>query len=86
MQAQQEPCHQWAARTGLAVKATHAERASGMDIERPELQSAIAALAPGDTVLVSSPSRLTRNAERLPAIVQKIEAKGAMLSIAEKGL
>ena len=53
------------------------EKLSGKDTKRPELKRLMAAVKPGDTVIVESLSCFARNTRDLLNLVEKLNAKGA---------
>lgn len=55
---------------------TFAEKLSGKDIKRPELQRLMAIVKPGDVLTVESISRFARNTRDLLDLVEKLNAKG----------
>ena len=55
---------------GVAVDRTFVERASGRDVDRPELAALVDFVRDGDTVVVHSMDRLARNLDDLRSIVR----------------
>ena len=52
------------------------DKASGKDTQRPELDSLLAFVREGDTVVVHSMDRLARNLDDLRRLVQKLTKRG----------
>jgi DNA invertase Pin-like site-specific DNA recombinase len=65
---------------GLTLDAVYEDKASGKDIERPQLKALLdpksAILRPGDTLVVHSMDRLARNLADLQAIVEGLTDRG----------
>lgn len=62
-----------------------AEKASGKDANRPQLQAMMQFVREGDVVVVESYSRLARNTADLLNIVEKLDSKGVgLISLHEK--
>jgi DNA invertase Pin-like site-specific DNA recombinase len=60
---------------GVDVDRVFEDKASGKDLNRPELEELIKFVRDGDTVLVHSMDRLARNLEDLRSIVRRLTAK-----------
>ena len=60
---------------GVDVDQVFADKASGKDVNRPELERMIDFAREGDTVLVHSMDRLARNLDDLRAIVRRLTEK-----------
>jgi DNA invertase Pin-like site-specific DNA recombinase len=54
--------------------------------DRPELTKLLAYLRKGDTLIVTKLDRLARSTKDLLSIVEKVQAKGAMLKILDLGI
>ena len=54
------------------------DKASGKDIQRPDLDSLLSFVRDGDTVVVHSMDRLARNLDDLRRLVQKLTHKGSV--------
>jgi len=61
---------------GVSVERTFVDRASGGDIQRPELEALLQSVRDGDTVVVHSMDRLARNLSDLLHLVQSLTARG----------
>jgi DNA invertase Pin-like site-specific DNA recombinase len=61
---------------GVAVDDTFTDKASGKDVNRPELQAALKHLRKGDTLVVHSMDRLARNLGDLLKLVNDLTGKG----------
>ena len=61
----------------LGVDCVYVDKLSGKNTDRPELQRMLAAVQPGDTVIVESYSRLARSTQDLLVIVEQIQGVGA---------
>ncbi|MDI9738732.1 recombinase family protein, partial [Stutzerimonas stutzeri] len=55
------------------------DKASGKDTQRPELDSLLAFVREGDTVVVHSMDRLARNLDDLRRLVQKLTRRGVRI-------
>ena len=62
------------------------DKASGKDIDRPQLQEAIKYLRSGDTLIVHSMDRLARNLDDLRNIVRVLTDKGAKVQFVKESL
>ena len=60
---------------GVDLDQVFADKASGQDVNRPELERMIDFSRDGDTVLVDSMDRLARNLDDLRAIVRRLTEK-----------
>ena len=60
------------------------DKASGKDIQRPELDSLLSFVRDGDTVVVHSMDRLTRNLDDLRRLVQKLTCKGVRIEFVKE--
>ena len=71
---------------GVAVDRTFVERASGRDVDRPELGALVDFVREGDTVVVHSMDRLARNLDDLRSIVAKLTGKGVAVHFVKEQL
>lgn len=62
------------------------DKASGKDIQRPELDSLLSFVRDGDTVVVHSMDRLARNLDDLRRLVQKLTRKGVRIEFVKECL
>ena len=62
------------------------DKASGKDIQRPELDSLLSFVRDGDTVVVHSMDRLARNLDDLRRLVQKLTHKGVRIEFVKECL
>lgn len=62
------------------------DKASGKDIQRPELDSLLSFVRDGDTVVVHSMDRLARNLDDLRRLVQKLTCKGVRIEFVKECL
>ena len=71
---------------GVAVDRTFTDKASGKDVERPQLEQLRAYVRDGDTVVVHSMDRLARNLDDLRRIVQEWTRKGVRVEFIKEQL
>lgn len=71
---------------GIAVDRLFTDKASGKDVQRPELARLFTFVREGDTVLVHSMDRLARNLDDLRGIVQKLTQKGVRIEFLKEHL
>lgn len=85
--AQRERLTAYATLYGLELLDVLEEQGSGKDLQRPQLQNALAMLASGaaDALLVAKLDRLTRSVKDLGALIEKHfgEGKASLLSVAD---
>ena len=62
------------------------DKASGKDTQRPELDSLLASVREGDTVVVNSMDRLARNLDDLRHLVQKLTRRGVRIEFVKECL
>ena len=62
------------------------DKASGKDTQRPELESLLAFVREGDTVVVHSMDRLARNLDDLRRIVQQLTRRGVRIKFVQENL
>jgi DNA invertase Pin-like site-specific DNA recombinase len=65
---------------------TFADKASGKDTQRPQLEELIKFAREGDTVIVHSMDRLARNLDDLRRLVQSLTKKGIRIEFVKEGL
>lgn len=71
---------------GVDVDQVFADKASGKDVNRPELERMIDFARDGDTVLVHSMDRLARNLDDLRAIVRRLTEKKVRVEFVKEQL
>jgi DNA invertase Pin-like site-specific DNA recombinase len=71
---------------GLELDKTFTDKASGKDVKRPQLQAAISYLRDGDTLVVHSMDRLSRNLADLSNLVRELTSKGITVRFEKEGL
>ena len=62
------------------------DKASGKDVQRPELERQIAFVREGDTVIVHSMDRLARNLDDLRRLVQTLTERGVRVEFIKENL
>ena len=70
---------------GVPLDKTFTDKASGKDVARPELQTALDYLREGDTFHVHSMDRLARNVDDLRGIVKGLTGRGVVVRFNRKG-
>jgi DNA invertase Pin-like site-specific DNA recombinase len=70
----------------ISVTRTYTDKASGKDIQRPELDRLLTYVRDGDTVVVHSMDRLARNLDDLRRIVQNLTRRGVRIEFVKEGL
>ena len=71
---------------GVDVDRVFEDKASGKDLNRPELEEMIKFVREGDTVLVHSMDRLARNLDDLRSIVRRLTAKKVRVEFVKEQL
>lgn len=71
---------------GVQVDKMFTDKASGKDVNRPELTRALDYVREGDTLVVHSMDRLARNLEDLRRIVRELTGRGVRVEFAKEGL
>ena len=71
---------------GLQLDKTFADKASGKDVKRPQLQAALEYLRDGDVLVVHSMDRLCRNLDDLRRIVTDLTGRGVQVQFMKEGL
>ena len=62
------------------------DKASGKDTHRPQLDTLLAFVREGDTVVVHGMDRLARNLDDLRRLVQKLTKRGVRIEFVKEGL
>lgn len=62
------------------------DKASGKDVQRPELERLLGFVREGDTVVVHSMDRLARNLDDLRRVVQKLTQRGVRIEFVKESL
>ncbi len=70
----------------IPVDRIFTDKASGKDAQRPELESLLAFVREGDTVVVHSMDRLARNLDDLRRLVQKLVKRGIHIEFIKEHL
>ena len=70
----------------IRVDRLFTDKASGKDTRRPELESLLAFVREGDTVVVHSMDRLARNLDDLRRIVQQLTQRGVRIEFVQENL
>ena len=71
---------------GIELDKVFTDKASGKDVDRPELARAIDYVRQGDTLVVHSMDRLARNLEDLRRIVRELTAQGVRVEFSKENL
>ena len=71
---------------GVQLDKVFEDRASGKDIQRPQLEACLAHLRDGDTLHVHSMDRLARNVDDLSKMVKELTGRGVMVKFHKEGL
>lgn len=71
---------------GVAVDRMYTDKASGKDVNRPELERLLDNVRDGDTIVVHSMDRLARNLEDLRRVVRELTAKGVAVEFHKENL
>ncbi|MEF8715303.1 MAG: recombinase family protein [Accumulibacter sp.] len=70
----------------VQVDRVFTDKASGKDTHRPQLETLLAFVRDGDTVVVHSMDRLARNLDDLLRLVQKLTKRGVRIEFVKEGL
>ena len=70
----------------IQVARVFSDKASGKDIQRPELERLLAFVREGDTVVVRSMDRLARSLDDLRRVVQGLTQRGVRIEFVKEGL
>jgi DNA invertase Pin-like site-specific DNA recombinase len=71
---------------GIAVDRIFADKASGKDVKRPQLDAALAFIREGDTLVCHSMDRLARNLDDLRRIVLQLTKQGVNVEFIKEHL
>lgn len=71
---------------GLDLDIVFTDKASGKDTERPQLQAALNHLRAGDTLIVHSMDRLSRNTEDMLRVVRELRSKGVAVEFIKENM
>lgn len=71
---------------GVELDRVFTDKASGKDMNRPQLQEAIKYARDGDTLIVHSMDRLARNVEDMLRLVRELNAKGVSIEFMKERL
>lgn len=71
---------------GVSLDRVFTDRASGKDVDRPQLKELLAFVRDGDTVFCHSMDRLARNAAHLQGTVEALTHKGVQVQFVKEGL
>jgi DNA invertase Pin-like site-specific DNA recombinase len=71
---------------GIAVDKKFTDKASGKDMNRPQLQAALDYLRDGDVLVVHSMDRLARNLDDLRKIVMELTGRGIVVEFVKEHL
>lgn len=70
----------------VVVAKVFADKASGKDTQRPELERLLTFVREGDTVVIHSMDRLARNLDDLRRLVQKLTKRGVCIEFIKENL
>jgi DNA invertase Pin-like site-specific DNA recombinase len=71
---------------GIKLDTVFTDKASGKDINRPQLKAAIDHSRSGDTLVVHSMDRLARNVEDMLRLVRELNAKGVSVQFVKENM
>ena len=71
---------------GLRLDRVFIDKASGKDINRPELEKLLAYVRAGDTIVIHSMDRLARNLDNLRQLVHEFTSRGIKIQFIKEGL
>ncbi len=71
---------------GVPVDRLFTDKASGKDMQRPELEQLLAFVREGDTLVVHSMDRLARNLDDLRRLVQQLTGRGVRIEFVKESL
>jgi DNA invertase Pin-like site-specific DNA recombinase len=71
---------------GMALDQSFIDKASGKDVDRPELAALLTFVRSGDTVVVHSMDRLARNLDDLRRVVQGLTSRGVRIQFLKEHL
>lgn len=71
---------------GAQVSKVFTDKASGKDMQRPQLDALLGYVREGDTLVVHSMDRLARNLDDLRRLVQQLTGRGVRIEFVKEGL
>lgn len=71
---------------GAQVSKVFTDKASGKDMQRPQLDALLGYIREGDTLVVHSMDRLARNLDDLRCLVQQLTGRGVRIEFIKEGL
>jgi DNA invertase Pin-like site-specific DNA recombinase len=71
---------------GLTLNKVFTDKASGKDVDRPQLEAMLSFIREGDTVIVHSMDRLARNLDDLRKLVQSLTKRGIRIEFVKENL
>jgi DNA invertase Pin-like site-specific DNA recombinase len=71
---------------GVQLDRIFTDKASGKDMNRPQLQEAIKYVRDGDTLIVHSMDRLARNVEDMLRLVRELNSKGVSVEFIKENM
>lgn len=71
---------------GARVSKVFTDKASGKDLQRPQLDALLGYVREGDTLVVHSMDRLARNLDDLRRLVQQLTGRGVRIEFMKEGL
>lgn len=71
---------------GVALDKVFTDKASGKDVNRPQLEAMLSFIRDGDTVVVHSMDRLARNLDDLRKLVQSLTKRGIRIEFIKESL
>src|SRR5689334_15879479 len=71
---------------GIPLDKVFADKASGKDVKRPQLEAALAYIRAGDTLVVHSMDRLARNLDDLRRVVLDLTKRGVAVEFVKEHL
>ena len=71
---------------GVALDKMFTDKASGKDVNRPQLEAMLSFIREGDTVVVHSMDRLARNLDDLRRLVQSLTKRGIRIEFVKESL
>src|SRR5688500_11416849 len=71
---------------GIELDRVFTDKASGKDMNRPQLQEAIKYVRDGDTLIVHSMDRLARNVEDMLRLVRELNSKGVSVEFIKENM
>ena len=71
---------------GIELDRVFTDKASGKDIKRPQLQTALSYARDGDTLIVHSMDRLARNVEDMLKLVRELNERGVTVQFIKENM